>query len=113
MLNIIRPLLQRLTNFVPSYGLPMLLASYSASTPNNVSQMGLEEFFDRRENWGNASVRSGRPWRKDELRIKSNADLHKLWYVLLKERNMLMTMEAEHYRCLERMPNPERLEKVS
>lgn len=74
--------------------------------------MDLSEFFDDKKNWGETTVYSGRPWRKEELRLKSNVDLHKLWYVLLKERNMLMTMEEEHFRCLEQMPNPERFEKV-
>lgn len=67
---------------------------------------------------------------EDELRLKSNEDLHKLWfvellrrryvfkyysalrYVLLKERNMIMTMEAEYKRTANLMPAPERLEKV-
>ncbi|CAH8496644.1 unnamed protein product [Schistosoma intercalatum] len=74
--------------------------------------LDLSEFFDDKKNWGEPTVYSGRPWRKEELRLKSNVDLHKLWYVLLKERNMLMTMEEEHFRCLEQMPNPERFEKV-
>jgi len=26
----------------------------------------------------------GRPWKLDELRLKSNTDLHKLWYVKVK-----------------------------
>lgn len=72
----------------------------------------LNDFFDNPKNWGTSTVASGRPWRTDELRLKSSVDLHNLWYVLLKERNMLMTMEEEHWRCLERMPNPERFEKV-
>ena len=73
---------------------------------------GLDEFFDNPKNWGETEVKAGRPWRLDELRRKSSLDLHSLWYILLKERNMLMTMEEEHWRRLENMPNPERFEKV-
>ena len=51
-------------------------------------------------------------FRKDELRLKSNTDLHKLWYILLKERNMLLTMEAAHKEEFAAMPNPERIDKV-
>jgi len=39
----------------------------------------LMEFFDDKKNWGEVSVRVGRAWKIDELRIKSNTDLHKLW----------------------------------
>ena len=72
----------------------------------------LREFFDDPKTWPAWSVKSGRPWRVEELRLKSSADLHRLWYVLLKERNMLMTMQAEYDRLLHHMPNPERFEKV-
>lgn len=39
----------------------------------------LMEFFDDEKNWGETEVKSGRAWRKDDLRLKSNTDLHKLW----------------------------------
>jgi hypothetical protein len=39
----------------------------------------LMEFFDDSKNWGATEVKSGRSWKKEELRLKSNADLHKLW----------------------------------
>ncbi|XP_046983976.1 39S ribosomal protein L47, mitochondrial [Schistocerca americana] len=72
----------------------------------------LMEFFDNKENWGENQVRVGRAWRKEELRIKSNTDLHKLWFVLLKERNMLLTMEHESKEQTKLFPNPERIDKV-
>ncbi|KAK3799774.1 hypothetical protein RRG08_025388 [Elysia crispata] len=73
---------------------------------------GLMEFFDDKEVWAESTVNTGRPYRFDELRIKSNQDLHKLWYVLLKERNKLLTMEAEYKRRCELFPSPERIAKV-
>ncbi|XP_059621399.1 large ribosomal subunit protein uL29m [Phlebotomus argentipes] len=76
------------------------------------SRRDLMEFFDDKKNWGEMDVKCGRAWTKDELRIKSNADLHKLWYVLLKERNMLMTMEHECKEEVELFPSPERVDKV-
>ncbi|XP_068001170.1 large ribosomal subunit protein uL29m [Melanerpes formicivorus] len=77
-----------------------------------VSRKGLEEFFDDPKNWGEKTVKSGDEWNIKQLRAKSNEDLHKLWYVLLKEKNMLLTLEQESKRQLKPMPSPERLEKV-
>ncbi|XP_076642632.1 mitochondrial ribosomal protein L47 [Halictus rubicundus] len=75
-------------------------------------QNDLMEFFDDEKNWGKPQVQVGRSWRKDELRLKSNEDLHKLWFVLLKERNMLLTMEEVYKKQYEYFPNPERIDKV-
>lgn len=72
----------------------------------------LMEFFDVKKNWGESNIRVGRGWKLDELRIKSNIDLHKLWYVLLKERNMLYTMEHECNEKVKLFPSPERIDKV-
>ena len=71
---------------------------------------------------------AGRQWEARELRQKSNDDLHKLWlvfqslkantlslsvrYVLLKERNMLITVRHEARRTGFIMPTPERMWKV-
>ena len=77
-----------------------------------LSKRGLEEFFDDPKNCGEEKVKSGASWTCQQLRNKSNEDLHKLWYVLLKERNMLLTLEQEAKRQRLPMPSPERLEKV-
>lgn len=74
---------------------------------------GVEEFFERPENVGIKEIKSAAPWSRDLLRLKSLEDLHKLWYVLLKERNMLLTMMHFYETEDEPMPSPERLEKVA
>lgn len=51
------------------------LRAFSLST----SRRDLMEFFDEKNNWGESNVRCGRSWKIDELRLKSNTDLHKLW----------------------------------
>ncbi|UXI19051.1 hypothetical protein NH340_JMT04994 [Sarcoptes scabiei] len=72
----------------------------------------LMSFFDEEKNWNKDEVITGRSWRLEELRIKSNSDLHKLWYVLVKERNMLYTMQQAAKDEVENMSSPERIVKV-
>ena len=38
---------------------------------------------------------TGRPWFASELRHKSFKDLHTLWYVCLREKNLLATQKEE------------------
>lgn len=71
---------------------------------------GIEEFFDNVTKPGEAPV-AGRAWKAKELRLKSLSDLHKLWYILLKERNKLLTEKAQVATGKE-MPNPTRINKV-
>lgn len=85
----------------------------AASFHTTRKRSDLMEFFDDKKNWGENEVKTGRSWKKDELRLKSNQDLHKLWFVLLKERNMLLTMEEACKQDWQVFPTPERIDKVA
>ena len=87
------------------------LNSHKFSTSQ--SQFSLMEFFDDEKNWTEPKVTHGRPWHVGDLRLKSNVQLHKLWYVLHKERNMLLTMEAAFKNESQPFPSPERITKVN
>lgn len=54
----------------------------------------------------------GRSWSVQELRRKSYEDLHKLWYVLYKEKNMLLTEQQLSRRKQLIMPQLDRFKKV-
>lgn len=54
----------------------------------------------------------GRAWKADELRFKSFEDLHKLWYVMLRERNLLSTQYLESRRFGQKWFGWDRLYKV-
>lgn len=54
----------------------------------------------------------GRAWKSDELRCKSFEDLHKLWFVLIKELNLLSTQRQEARRLSQRWFGQHRVIKV-
>ncbi|KMT05795.1 hypothetical protein BVRB_7g166340 [Beta vulgaris subsp. vulgaris] len=86
----------------------------SASAAASISVRNpLEQFFEvDRAADDEKRVVYGRGWKASELRLKSWDDLHKLWYVLLKEKNMLMTQRQMLNAQNLRFPNPERISKV-
>lgn len=72
----------------------------------------LAEFRDPVTMQTRAAEPVGRSWSVKELRRKSYDDLHKLWYVLYKEKNMLLTERQLARRRQLRFPQPERFQKV-
>lgn len=59
-----------------------------------VSRFGVDEFYDTADAGKDGSLYTGRAWRASELRLKSFDELHQLWFVLLKEKNLLLTDRA-------------------
>ncbi|KAF9618623.1 hypothetical protein IFM89_002318 [Coptis chinensis] len=89
-------------------------ASNAASVSSAKSMYNpLEAFFEAdRSQEEEKPVVYGRGWKASELRLKSWDDLQKLWYVLLKEKNMLMTQRQMLNTQNLRFPNPERIPKI-
>lgn len=54
----------------------------------------------------------GRSWKTRELNLKSNEDLHKLWYVFLKEKNSILSDASLHQRTHGEKMDVKRLERV-
>lgn len=64
-------------------------AASEALEESALANAGIRGFLDPGEGAGVAQT--GRSWRTNELRLKSYDDLHRLWFVLLRERNVLLT----------------------
>lgn len=69
----------------------MLSAASSSSLHTSCAPRDLREFLDEEATPGQDAPTYGRAWKAAELRLKSWDDLHRLWYVSLKERNLLET----------------------
>lgn len=70
------------------------IISSSSATPTRLFHscrpvLGLEEFIEIKK--PNEQITNGRSWTPSDLRKKSFDDLHKLHYILYKERNLLLT----------------------
>ncbi|GAB2289529.1 hypothetical protein Dimus_023839 [Dionaea muscipula] len=88
-------------------------ASAAAFSSTSTTYNPLEQFFEAgRSPEDDKPVVYGRSWKASELRLKSWDDLQKLWYVLLKEKNMLMTQRQMLRSQNLNFPNPERVSKV-
>ena len=72
----------------------------------------LQSFPDQDQEGNQLYPFVGRAWLASELRLKSFHDLHKLWWILLKERNSLqLERHIARGKGLS-MPNPGRIRKV-
>jgi large subunit ribosomal protein L47 len=81
-------------------------------SPSSLLSSPLDQFRDSETREKRFSELVGRSWSVNELRRKSFDDLHKLWYVLYKEKNMLLTEANIHRRGQMYLPQPDRLQKV-
>eukprot|EP00903_Cladosiphon_okamuranus_P010183 g9642.t1 len=73
---------------------------------------GLEEFRDPEIVKAGDVPIVGRSWTVPELRRKSFEDLHKLWFVLYKEKNMLLSQVVLSRRSKVPIPAGDRRQKV-
>ncbi|KAJ7044126.1 mitochondrial 39-S ribosomal protein L47 (MRP-L47)-domain-containing protein [Mycena alexandri] len=86
---------------------PASAAFVPPSAPQLSPDHGLYGFFRRKdgpylrgddqyETFSDPTIKyTGRSWEASELRLKSFKDLHTLWYVLLREANLLATQREE------------------
>ncbi|XP_039806931.1 uncharacterized protein LOC120670830 isoform X1 [Panicum virgatum] len=112
MLSLSRALGRRLFSSAAAVSESAAAASTSAVRK---AQNPLEEFFEVERSTEEDKPRPyyGRSWKASELRLKSWDDLQKHWYVLMKEKNMLMTQRQMLHAENLHFPNPERISKLT
>jgi len=71
-----------------------LLEEYGIGTSTK-NVRGLADFFRHPAFWGSGTdvttSMSGKPWNRSFLKDLTHSELHELWYILLRERNILKT----------------------
>ncbi|KAI9098905.1 mitochondrial 39-S ribosomal protein L47 (MRP-L47)-domain-containing protein [Phlyctochytrium arcticum] len=86
----------------------------STTSPQLGLQRGLRDFFDDEKGWywNESMLPTGRGWLAAELRQKSFEDLHKLWWICIKELNKLSSQREEARRLNLHYPHRDRITEV-
>lgn len=95
--------------------IPYIFPRYGASFSTTTCLRGLNELIvtpPKETKEGDQVQIYGRAWKASELRQKSWDDLHKLWFVLLKEKNKLHSEKLMYKAQKRELPQPRRISKV-
>ncbi|TPX31706.1 hypothetical protein SmJEL517_g05019 [Synchytrium microbalum] len=85
----------------------------SRTFTSSIVNRGLGEFFDdAKDGWRWKEGAPGRAWDASELRQKSFDDLHKLWFVCIKEQNLLASQGEEARRFRYFFPHETRVKRL-
>ncbi|KAJ3069213.1 39S ribosomal protein L47, mitochondrial [Podochytrium sp. JEL0797] len=93
---------------------PLPAFAASIATSSGEAGQGLLDFFDSPKGWywSDSDPKTGRGWTCAELRTKSFDDLHKLWWICIKEQNKLLSQKDEARMFKVIFPHPVRLQQV-